>query len=371
MEWNWNFGCLLLSTFSALFLRFPPRLSSSAFAAIAVSFRRTDQPLSSCARGDCWRCSKTKVKAYQSQAGRRLAAGPPFQGQGRARPPASSPCFAFNRGELCRSDTCRYTHKCRFCGGAHPVVRCFKAQAHGKSPRTTFPPSGPSGGTSTATVDSPHGTDGKLPSPVSLVALQQLLHGYDPNILHYLLHGFGSGFLVGCIGLSPQVNTAAVTNLKSASEFPEVIDLKLSKELRLGRVLGPFAVPPLVIIGCHPLVSSRRKLLVNFEWSIIYPTMKDRLLMISFPTSFLLSIMQLFPRPLTLLSIPLIWFTWLRSTLNQLFGSFLFHQQTVHSWDSSAGASFSWTPCCLWGVPVLARFSNVSVLLWVGLLKLS
>ena len=34
-------------------------------------------------------------------------------------------------------------------------------------------------------------------------------------------------------------------------------------------------------------------------------------------------------------------------------------------------ASFSRTPCCLWGVPVLARFLNVSVPLWVGLLKLS
>ena len=90
------------------------------------------------------------LKASQSQAGRRLA-GPPFHGQGRARPPASSPCYAFNRGELCRSDTCRYTHKCRFCGGTHPVVRCFKANAHGKSPRPAFPPSsGPSGGASTA-----------------------------------------------------------------------------------------------------------------------------------------------------------------------------------------------------------------------------
>ena len=101
-------------------------------------------------------------------------------------------------------------------------------------------------------VDSLHGTDDKLPSPVSLVALEHLLHGYNPTILHYLLHGFGSGsgLSVGCIGLPPQVHTAAVNKLKSASEFPEVIDLKLSKELRLGRVLGPFAVPlPLVIIG--------------------------------------------------------------------------------------------------------------------------
>ena len=101
-------------------------------------------------------------------------------------------------------------------------------------------------------VDSLHGTDDKLSSPVSLVALHHLLHGYNPTILHYLLHGFGSGFSVGCIGLPPQVNTAAVTNLKSASEFPEVIDLKLSKELRLGRVLGPFAVPP---PSCHYRVS--------------------------------------------------------------------------------------------------------------------
>ena len=35
--------------------------------------------------------------------------------------------------------------------------------------------------------------DGILPSPVSQVALQQLLHSYDPNILHYLIHGLGSG----------------------------------------------------------------------------------------------------------------------------------------------------------------------------------
>ena len=71
-----------------------------------------------------------------------------------------------------------------------------------------------------------------------------MLHGYDPNILHYLLHGFGSGFSVGCIGLPPQFNKAGVTNLKSASEFPEVFDRKLSKGLRLGRMRGPFAVPP-------------------------------------------------------------------------------------------------------------------------------
>ena len=40
-----------------------------------------------------------------------------------------------------------------------------------------------------------HGT--YISSPVSQVVLQQLLHGFDPNILQYLLHGLGSGFSVG------------------------------------------------------------------------------------------------------------------------------------------------------------------------------
>ncbi|RLJ22837.1 hypothetical protein DJ031_00180 [bacterium endosymbiont of Escarpia laminata] len=89
------------------------------------------------------------MKASQSQTGRRLSTGPPFHGQGRARPQASSPCFAFNKGEMCNSATCRYVHKCQICGGAHPVVRCFKA--HGKSPRPSNPPFfSPPGGPSAA-----------------------------------------------------------------------------------------------------------------------------------------------------------------------------------------------------------------------------
>ena len=35
-----------------------------------------------------------------------------------------------------------------------------------------------------------------------------------------------------------------VINLKSAEEFAEVIDRKLAKELALGRIIGPYDVPP-------------------------------------------------------------------------------------------------------------------------------
>ncbi|RLJ22836.1 hypothetical protein DJ031_00175 [bacterium endosymbiont of Escarpia laminata] len=62
-------------------------------------------------------------------------------------------------------------------------------------------------------------------------------------MIEYLLQGFTSGFSIGCIGLPPQLNVG-MRNLKSADEFPGVIDHKLSKELGLGRVLGPFEVPP-------------------------------------------------------------------------------------------------------------------------------
>jgi len=34
------------------------------------------------------------------------------------------PCFAFNRGEVCNADTCRYKHLCQRCSGPHAVVRC-------------------------------------------------------------------------------------------------------------------------------------------------------------------------------------------------------------------------------------------------------
>ncbi|RLJ22738.1 hypothetical protein DJ031_00305 [bacterium endosymbiont of Escarpia laminata] len=99
--------------------------------------------------GWSWDVISWELWLKASQAGRRSATGSPFQGKGRARPQSTSPCFAYNRGELCNRDTCRYAHKCNFCGGSHPFVRCFKAQ--GKRPRPSGPPSSsPPGGPSTS-----------------------------------------------------------------------------------------------------------------------------------------------------------------------------------------------------------------------------
>ena len=82
-----------------------------------------------------------------------------------------------------------------------------------------------------------------MPTPVSIVELQQILHGYDKDRQAYLIHGFTYGFRIGCFGVPPRDNTQ-VGNLKSAGEFSGVIDRKLSKELVMGRILGPYTIPP-------------------------------------------------------------------------------------------------------------------------------
>ena len=117
-----------------------------------------------------------------------------------------------------------------------------------------------------------------------------------------------------------------VPKRKSVSEFPEVIDHKLSKELRLGWVLGPFDVPPPYCkyrVSAHGVVPEKAAGEFRMIHHLSYPEGSSVSYFI--PTSFLLSIMLLFPRPSNVLSIPLIWFAWLRSISNPLFGSFLFH----------------------------------------------
>lgn len=58
-----------------------------------------------------------------------------------------------------------------------------------------------------------------------------------------VINGFTSGFEIGCFDVP--VQKGVVKNMKSAFEFPHVIDVKLKKELELGRILGPFHIPPI------------------------------------------------------------------------------------------------------------------------------
>ncbi|KAI0224092.1 hypothetical protein LSAT2_024887 [Lamellibrachia satsuma] len=90
------------------------------------------------------------LKASQTKADQLQPPGSPFPGKGRARTPTASPCFAFNRGDMCNKNTCRWMHKCRVCGGSHPSIRCFSRRAKHQRPGNPTPP-GPPAGPSTAT----------------------------------------------------------------------------------------------------------------------------------------------------------------------------------------------------------------------------
>ena len=54
----------------------------------------------------------------------------------------------------------------------------------------------------------------------------------------------------------------------SASQHPEVVSANLDKEVKLGRVAGPFPSPPLPNLQCHPVGVVPKK--HSSEWRTIY-----------------------------------------------------------------------------------------------------
>jgi hypothetical protein len=94
-----------------------------------------------------------------------------------------------------------------------------------------------------------------LPTPISAQCLSSFLEGYDSYLSGYLCQGFLFGLSLDFHG--PPLRNSS-TNLRSAFQHPDVVDLKLSKEINAGRVRGPYDVPPfgegfnVSPIGLHP-----------------------------------------------------------------------------------------------------------------------
>ena len=81
--------------------------------------------------------------------------------------------------------------------------------------------------------------------------LREWLERYpDKNAVSVLLDGFTYGFRIGYLG--PRVCRDSVC-LPSAAQRPHVVREKLSKELSLGRIAGPFAARPLPLLQCSPI----------------------------------------------------------------------------------------------------------------------
>ena len=87
-----------------------------------------------------------------------------------------------------------------------------------------------------------------LPTPVKVKVLSKYLEGYSKA--DYLIDGFTNGFLLDFEG--PDLPLTS-NNSSSANSNPAAVEEKISKELSLGRISGPFENKPLANFKCSPL----------------------------------------------------------------------------------------------------------------------
>lgn len=101
--------------------------------------------------------------------------------------------------------------------------------------------------------------------------MEFFLADYPTHLSSTLLKGFRFGFSIQFYGERKPFESP---NLKSALENPQIVSLKLKKELEAGRIAGPFTRPPFKNFRCSPLGIVPKK--VPFEFRMIqhlsYPT---------------------------------------------------------------------------------------------------
>lgn len=90
----------------------------------------------------------------------------------------------------------------------------------------------------------------RLPTPVLVHHLESQLQGYDQTRKLYLVEGFSNGFRLGCMD-PPQARSSQ--NHSSVISQPDIVSEKMQQEMQLGRIAGPFDVPPFENLICSPL----------------------------------------------------------------------------------------------------------------------
>ena len=99
-------------------------------------------------------------------------------------------------------------------------------------------------------LPSPNLKNNNLPTPVIVERLDFFLSGYNHSIAVFLSSGFRDSFPLHYEG-DPGCSDA--NNLISAIENPDVVDGKISKELKAGRLAGPFRTRPFYPFRISPL----------------------------------------------------------------------------------------------------------------------
>ena len=88
----------------------------------------------------------------------------------------------------------------------------------------------------------------ELITPIKLDRLKHFLTGYSDK--EFLVYGFQRGFHLGYTG--PR-SALKASNLKSCKDLPNIVHAKISKEVSLGRVKGPFPQQPFPVMKISPI----------------------------------------------------------------------------------------------------------------------
>lgn len=97
-----------------------------------------------------------------------------------------------------------------------------------------------------------------LPTLVKVKSSAKYLSGYPEKLCNYLLRGFLHGFRLHYYG---PLESSFFNNLVSASEHPDRVAQKLTKEIQH----GPFSEPPLPNLRISPLMVIPKKVQEEFR----------------------------------------------------------------------------------------------------------
>ena len=109
-----------------------------------------------------------------------------------------------------------------------------------------------------SSLNLPFVTEADIQTPIKVDRLAFWLEGYDEEKKQKLIKGFSEGFEIGFEG---KTNNEIPKNLKSSVQMPHLVSEHIEKELKLGRIAGPFDSPPFSNFQCSPvgLVEKKEK----------------------------------------------------------------------------------------------------------------
>ena len=95
-----------------------------------------------------------------------------------------------------------------------------------------------------------HSVEEVLPVPLKINKLKLILQGYDVEKLNFFISGFRHGFYLVYQG--PR-ESCFVKNSDSTKDNWEVVNTQLKKKMKMGRIAGPFNMPPFEKFRVSPL----------------------------------------------------------------------------------------------------------------------